>query len=64
MLFRSPRLIGFGIGTGAALAHAWQHAEGAIVGSALIQAIAGAADAPAAAGAFVRTLRQDAENQD
>ena len=60
---RNPRLIGFGIGSGAALAHAWEHAEGAIVGSALIQALAGAADAPAAATDFVRNLRQSAENQ-
>lgn len=63
MGLRNPRLIGFGIGSGAALAHAWQHAEGAIVGSALIQAITGADDAPAAAADFVLNLRQAAENQ-
>ena len=60
MNLRNPRLIGFGIGTGPALAHAWQHANGAIVGSALIQALAAADDAPAAAGRFVRELRLSA----
>ena len=63
MNLRNPRLIGFGIGTGPALAHAWHHADGAIVGSALIQALAAAPDAPAAAAEFVRELRRKAENE-
>lgn len=62
MKLRNPRLIGFGIGTGPALARAWQYADGAIVGSALIQALTTAEEAPAAAADFVRELRHSAEN--
>ncbi|RYU82461.1 tryptophan synthase subunit alpha [Hymenobacter persicinus] len=56
MNLRNPRLIGFGIGDQASFRHACQYAEGAIIGSALIRALDGAADAPAAAAHFVRSV--------
>ena len=56
MNLRNPRLIGFGIGDRASFQHACQHAEGAIIGSALIRALDGVADAPAAASAFVTSI--------
>ena len=37
---------------------ACEHAEGAIIGSALIRALADVADVPAAAGRFVRGIKQ------
>lgn len=55
---RNPRLIGFGIANKAGFDRACQHAEGAIIGSALIQALKDVADAPAAAARFVRGIRQ------
>ena len=55
---KTPRLIGFGIANKAGFEHACQHAEGAIIGSALILALADAADAPAAAARFVRGIKQ------
>jgi|SRR6476661_6004741 len=55
---RNPRLIGFGIATKTAFQQACRYADGAIIGSALIQAIAEADDAPAAAACFVRSIIQ------
>jgi len=55
---RNPRLIGFGIGDKAGFDRACEHAEGAIIGSALIRALHDVADVPAAAGQFVRGIRQ------
>ena len=56
MNLRNPRLIGFGIGDKKSFDNACQYAEGAIIGSALIRALDGAADAPAAARAFVHSV--------
>lgn len=56
MNLRNPRLIGFGIGDKASFRNACQHAEGAIIGSALIRALEGADDAPAAAANFVSSI--------
>ena len=55
---RNPRLIGFGIGDKAGFDRACEYAEGAIIGSALIRALDDVADAPAAAGRFVRSIKQ------
>ncbi|WP_310395812.1 tryptophan synthase subunit alpha [Hymenobacter sp.] len=55
---RNPRLIGFGIADKAGFDRACQHAEGAIIGSALINALKDADDAPAAAARFVRGIKQ------
>lgn len=55
---RNPRLIGFGIADKAGFERACQHAEGAIIGSALIRALDGAEDAPAEAARFVRGIKQ------
>ena len=54
---RTPRLIGFGIGDKAGFDRACRHADGAIIGSALIQALKDVDDAPAAAGRFVRGIK-------
>ena len=54
---RTPRLIGFGIADKTGFDRACEHAEGAIIGSALIRALDGVADAPAAAGRFVRGIK-------
>ncbi|HEX8428717.1 tryptophan synthase subunit alpha [Hymenobacter sp.] len=56
MQLRNPRLIGFGIGDKASFQHACRYAEGAIIGSALIKALEGADDAPAAAARFVSSV--------
>jgi tryptophan synthase alpha chain len=56
MNLRNPRLIGFGIGDKASFDRACQYADGAIIGSALIRALEGAADAPAAAHRFVSSI--------
>ena len=56
MNLRNPRLIGFGIGDKKSFDNACQYAEGAIIGSALIRALDGATDAPAAARAFVHSV--------
>ena len=56
MQLRNPRLIGFGIADKASFQNACQHAEGAIIGSALIRALADVDDAPAAATAFVSSI--------
>ncbi|OWP64187.1 tryptophan synthase subunit alpha [Hymenobacter amundsenii] len=58
MQLRNPRLIGFGISDKQSFASACRYAEGAIIGSALIKALEGADDAPAAAAAFVSSIIQ------
>ena len=55
---RNPRLIGFGIADKPGFDRACEHAEGAIIGSALISALQDVDDAPAAAGRFVRGIKQ------
>ncbi|GAB2868663.1 tryptophan synthase subunit alpha [Hymenobacter ruber] len=55
---RNPRLIGFGIADKAGFDRACHHAEGAIIGSALIRALEDVDDAPAAAGRFVRGIKE------
>lgn len=55
---KTPRLIGFGIADKAGFDRACGHAEGAIIGSALIRALEDVDDAPAAAGRFVRGIKQ------
>lgn len=55
---RNPRLIGFGIADKTGFDRACQHAEGAIIGSALIQALKDVEDAPAAAARFVQGIKQ------
>ncbi len=56
---RNPRLLGFGIRDAATFQAACQVADGAIIGSALVQALADAApeDAPAVAAAFVKGVK-------
>ncbi|RFP65640.1 tryptophan synthase subunit alpha [Hymenobacter lapidiphilus] len=56
MNLRNPRLVGFGISDKQSFEAACQHAEGAIIGSALIRALEGAEDAPAAAASFVSSI--------
>ncbi|NVO85625.1 tryptophan synthase subunit alpha [Hymenobacter terrestris] len=56
MNLRNPRLVGFGISDKHSFDAACQHAEGAIIGSALIKALEGTDDAPAAAAAFVSSI--------
>ncbi len=53
----TPLAVGFGISTPEQAAAIGQTADGVIVGSALINAVDAAADKPAAAAAFVRSLR-------
>jgi len=57
MGLKTPRLIGFGIADKASYQRACCHADGAIIGSALIKALEGALDAPAAAAAFVASIK-------
>jgi tryptophan synthase alpha chain len=54
---RTPLAVGFGISTPAQAQAVGQLADGVIVGSALINAVTGAADPTAAAAGFVRALR-------
>ncbi|WP_460577484.1 tryptophan synthase subunit alpha [Hymenobacter coalescens] len=54
---RNPRLVGFGIADRASFEQACQHANGAIIGSALLRALDGAADPHEAARQFVRGIR-------
>jgi tryptophan synthase alpha chain len=54
---RTPIAVGFGIGTPAQARAVGRLADGVIVGSALINAVTGAADPAAAANAFVSGLR-------
>ena len=53
---RNPRLVGFGIADRKSFLAATAHADGAIIGSALLRAIADVPDAPQAAAHFVRTI--------
>ncbi len=57
MGLRNPTLVGFGIHDRESFAAASRHADGAIVGSAFLRALDGAADPRAAARAFVAGLR-------
>ena len=54
---RNPRLVGFGIADQASFQAACQHANGAIIGSALLRALDGAADPHQAARGFVAGLQ-------
>jgi tryptophan synthase alpha chain len=56
-----PLAVGFGISTPAQASSVGDMADGVIVGSALIDAVAGATDKPGAALEFVRSLRQGLE---
>ena len=58
MNLKNPRLIGFGIADKAGFDRACGHADGAIIGSALIQALKDVDDAPAAATRFVQGIKQ------
>ena len=58
MNLTTPRLIGFGIANKVGFDRACGYADGAIIGSALIQALKDVADAPAAAAHFVRGIKQ------
>jgi len=55
---RTPLAVGFGISTPAQAQAVSQFADGVIVGSALINAVTGAADPAATAAGFVHTLRE------
>jgi tryptophan synthase alpha chain len=55
---RNPRLIGFGIASKEGFDRACQHADGAIIGSALLQVLKDTDDAPAAATRFVQGIKQ------
>jgi len=57
MNLKNPRLIGFGIADKAGFDRACAHAEGAIIGSALIRALQDADNAPATAAQFVRGIK-------
>ncbi|MBJ6109568.1 tryptophan synthase subunit alpha [Hymenobacter sp. BT523] len=57
MGLNTPRLIGFGIADKSGFDRACNHAEGAIIGSALIRALDGVPDAPAEAARFVRGIK-------
>lgn len=54
----TPLAVGFGISTPVQAATIGEHADGIIVGSALINAVNAADNKPEAAAAFVRSLRQ------
>jgi len=55
---RVPVLAGFGIKDAASAAAMAEHADGVVVGSALVAALSQAADPPAAARAFLAPLRE------
>jgi tryptophan synthase alpha chain len=57
MNLRNPRLVGFGIADRNSFEQACQHANGAIIGSALLKALDGAPDPHAAAREFVQRIR-------
>ncbi len=59
MQLRHPCLIGFGISDSASFEKACCYADGAIIGSAFINALTDASDVKAAAQRFVRTIRQN-----
>ncbi|WP_400191362.1 tryptophan synthase subunit alpha [Hymenobacter sp. B81] len=54
---RNPRLVGFGIADRASFEQAGRYAHGAIIGSALLRALDGAADPHEAARRFVHSIR-------
>ena len=59
---KKPFVVGFGISSAEHVARVWQHADGAVVGSALIRLLdqaATAEEATASAREFVRSLRPD-----
>ncbi|GAA3967828.1 tryptophan synthase subunit alpha [Hymenobacter antarcticus] len=58
MNLKNPRLIGFGIADKVGFDRACGHADGAIIGSALIQALRDVEDVPDAATRFVRSIKQ------
>jgi len=61
-LAKKPFVVGFGISTREQVGNIFTHADGAVVGSALITALEGAAtpgEAGAAASAFMHTIRID-----
>jgi tryptophan synthase alpha chain len=57
MKLHNPRLIGFGIANKEGFDRAGRYADGAIIGSALIQALAGADDTCQAASDFVKSIK-------
>ncbi|WP_046245706.1 tryptophan synthase subunit alpha [Hymenobacter terrenus] len=57
MNLKNPRLIGFGIADKKGFDHACSHADGAIIGSALIRALEDVEDAPATAAHFVQVIK-------
>ncbi|OGX88236.1 tryptophan synthase subunit alpha [Hymenobacter lapidarius] len=57
MNLTTPRLIGFGIANKTGFDQACEYADGAIIGSALIQSLEGTADASAAATRFVQGIK-------
>jgi tryptophan synthase alpha chain len=57
MNLKTPRLIGFGIADKSGFERACGHAQGAIIGSALIRALQDVEDAPATAVQFVRGIK-------
>lgn len=58
MGLKNPRLIGFGISNKATFDQACRFAQGAIIGSAFINALAGSKDLPETIGQFVRQVRE------
>jgi tryptophan synthase alpha chain len=59
MKLNNPVLVGFGIKDKATFQQACQHANGAIIGTAFIQAIEGAADVEGAAKKFITDIKAD-----
>jgi tryptophan synthase alpha chain len=57
MNLKTPRLIGFGIADKTGFDRACGHADGAIIGSALIRALEDVEDAPATAARFVQAIK-------
>lgn len=58
MKLKTPRLIGFGIADKAGFDRACGHADGAIIGSALIRALEDTDDVSATAARFVQSIKQ------
>ncbi len=58
MNLKNPRLIGFGIADKSGFDRACAHADGAIIGSALIRALGESEDAAATAARFVQGIKQ------
>jgi tryptophan synthase alpha chain len=59
MQLKNPRLIGFGISNRASFLQACQYAQGAIIGSAFINALKGSKNVAASAESFVQGILQD-----